>query len=205
MVMSLAPRFRTGLGLLILIVGLGIAAREAAAAEPPESGLFVTAGIGYGRGEIKIKTTEGDRKAEDHGLGNGVFRGGFHLAPHLIWELGYNAWDESDGSFETGRIRLVSTTVAWLDPEGLFLRGGFGWGRLEATVGVPADSGEQGTVQPRSWSDEALALIAGVGYRHFFTDWLGVAGELNGAYLKSFGDMAAFFGSIGVSLILYPL
>lgn len=188
----------------LFALGLAVALEPAGAAERPEEGLFLTAGLGYERGDTKIDDDAGRREPGDHGLGNGTFRAGFHLAPQLAWEVGYDSWDESDGRFERQNLRYVATTVVWLDPEGWFARAGFGWGRIRVTVGVPAVADQLRPLEPRTWSEEAMALTGGIGYRYFLTERLGIVADLTGTYLRSFGDVRVYNGSIGLHLTVYP-
>jgi hypothetical protein len=183
----------------LAVSGLFLAPPAARAEFPPDGGFFLGTGINYGRGEITRSYADGDRKAKDHGLGDGVFQAGLHVTEHLTWEAGLQIWNEEDGRFERQDVRLITTSLALHHWSGFYARIGAGQGRIEVTVAEP----RLDDVIPRTHREHGIAYLGGIGFRHFFNERVGIAFELEGSYIHCSSELHAFYGAANLTAQLY--
>jgi len=186
---------------VVLVVVSGSAAH---AAGPPRQGLLVSAGFGYGRGEVVRSFDDGDRSTDDHGLGSYVVRVGYHVGKRWILDVGLDGWSGENGSFERQDLRLLTTSLSWHDPSGFYARLGLGASRVEVSVPVPEEIGGPGSSTQRTWVEKGPAVLGGVGLRYFLNDHLGLVGELEGAFTRTSSEQHAFYGAFNLSVQVYP-
>jgi len=163
--------------------------------------LFLAAGIGYSRTDVKLDRPDGTYEASGHGFNNGLLRLGYHLDPQWAIEASYQSWDEDGGTYKQIDLRLLTVGVAWYSG-GPFARLEFAFGRLKTTLGVADLTGPAEPSRVIAVHDDvdAVGIAAGVGYRFFLTSTITLTLEAEGAWLPPREDLTAVYGTFNAVL-----
>ena len=163
--------------------------------------LFLAAGIGYSRTDVKLDRPDGTYDASGHGFNNGLLRLGYHLDPHWAVEASYQSWDENGGAYKQIDLRLLTVGVAWYSG-GPFARLEFAFGHLKTTLGVADLAGPAVPSRVIAVHDDVdtVGIAAGVGYRFFLTSAVTLTLEAEGAWLPPREDLTAIYGTFNAVL-----